>query len=117
MNTFEKYEINSGLGLKAFMEASGLNIRNCSGIEGSQNIIYLPDRTSFNWKGADRIVRINCKENAMCVIEAKTTLIHIDNGVGDPTRPYSFLIKSMADLIDAVYALKTIDGNRTEQNN
>ena len=112
MDYFNKYKIDSGLGLKEFIEASGLYIRNCSGIEGSQNIIYLPDMTTFNWKNANRIVRINCKESAVRVIESKTELVHRDNVKGDPTRPYSFVIDSLSDLIDAIYALKTISGNK-----
>lgn len=111
MDIYSRYDLDNGMGLKLFLEASGLNIRNCTGIDGSQNIIYLPDLTTFNWKGANRIVRINCKEKAMRVIESKSKLIHIDNGIGDPSRPYSFLVDSFSDLLDAIYALKSIDGN------
>ena len=113
-DAFNKYGIDSGLGLKEFMEAAGLHIRNFTGIEGSQNIIYLPDKTSFNWKSADRIVRINCKKDAVRVIESKTELIHRDNVKGDPTRPFSFIVDSLSDLNDAIYALKTIPGNKAE---
>ena len=116
MDIFEKYEIDSGKGLKAFLEAAGLTIRNWSGIEGSQNIIYLPDLTTFNWKSANRIVRINCKEHAMRVIESKTDLVHVDNVKGDPTRVYSFIIDSLSDLIDAIVALKSIEGNAYSAN-
>lgn len=36
---------------------------------------------------------------------------NIDNDHGDPTGPYSFKADSFSDLIDAVFFLKTIDGN------
>ena len=36
---------------------------------------------------------------------------NIDNGPGDPTGPYSFKVDSFSDLINAVFLLKTIDGN------
>ncbi len=112
MDLFECYNVDNGEGLKIFLEASGLIVEKTSGLSGSQNCIFLPDLTSFNWKGRDRIVRINCKENAMHVIESKSHLSHFDNGPGDPTRPYSFKVDSFPDLIDAVYLLKTIEGNK-----
>lgn len=112
MDLFNIYNIDNGVGLKAFLEASGLLVEKYSGINGSQNCIFLPDLTSFNWKGRDRIVRINCKENAKNVIESKSGLTHFDNGPGDPPRPFSFIVESFSDLIDAIYALKTIDGNK-----
>ncbi len=109
MDFFSKYSIDSGEGLRTFLEASGLNIVGASAIEGSENVIKLPDLTTFNWKSRDRIVRVNCKERAMNVIEAKTGLKHIDNGAGDPTRPYSFIIETFSDLIDTIYSLKTVE--------
>lgn len=115
MDLYSIYNIDNGVGLKTFLEASGLLVEKYSGINGSQNCIFLPDLTSFNWKGQDHYVRINCKENAKNVIEAKTGLSHIDNGPGDPTRPFSFIIEVFPDLIDAVYALKTIDGNKSRE--
>jgi len=53
----------------------------------------------------------------MRTIEAKSRLIHVDNGIGDPARPYSFLVDSFSDLIDAIYALKCIDVNRSIYDN
>lgn len=115
MDSYSKYAIDSGVGLKEFLERSGIRIAGCSGVEGAQNIIELPDLTCFNWKVRDRIVRVNCKENAMYIVEQKTNLKHVDNGVGDSTRPYSFLISSFSDLIDVVYALKQIEGNSIQE--
>ena len=99
MNAYARYDINSGAGLKSFIEVSGLAIYHAS------------DLTTFNWKSRDGVVSVNCKENAMRVIEKLSNLTHIDNGVGDSVRRYSFVISSFSDLIDAIYALKTIDGN------
>ncbi len=111
MSIFSNYNLDSGNGLKDFLEASGLIIKGSSGLEGSQNIIKLNDLTSFNWKSSENAIRVNCKEHAMNCIEAKTDLQHFDNGSGDPTRPYSFFIRSLANLIDVIYILKRIDGN------
>ena len=105
---YSKYE-DSGRGLLQFLEDSGLKIDHTTGIDGSDNVIYLPDKTTFNWKGRNEQVRINCKEHAKNVIEADTGFAHIDNGAGDPTRPYSFIFSELRDLIKAVEALKTIN--------
>ena len=112
MTAFNRYNIDWGEGLKSFVEASGLIIKGSSGLKGSQNIITIPDYTSFNWKTNENAVRINCKENAMHVIERYTALRHFDNGEGDPTRPFSFFARTFSDLIDAIYALKSIEGNK-----
>jgi len=111
MDAFKRYGIDSGEGLLSFVIDSGLAVQNATGIEGSQNVIYLPDLTTFNWKSTDRIVRINCKEPAKNIIESVSKLNHIENGSGDPTRPYSFTISSFSDLIDVIFALKTIETN------
>lgn len=111
MTSFRKYSIDNGEGLKSFIDNSGLRIKSSSGLEGSQNSIIIQDFTSLNWKSNEHAVRINCKEEAMYVIEKYTTLKHFDNVKGDPTRPYSFFARNMADLIDVIYALKTIDDN------
>ena len=112
MTSFNKYNINSGNGLQEFIMASGLKIKTSSGLEGVNNSIKLPDITAFNWKIEENAVRVNCKENAMKVIEKYTELKHFDNGKGDPSRPYSFFVYSFSDLVDVVYALKTIEGNK-----
>lgn len=109
--TYKNYGINNGEGLKHFLIASGLLIKNSSGLEGSQNVIILPDFTSFNWKENQGAVRVNCKENAVNVIERYTSLEHFDNKKSDRTRPYSFFVRNMSDLINVIYALKTVEGN------
>ncbi len=48
MDLFECYNVDSGEGLKIFLEASGLIVEKTSGLSGSQNCIFLPDLTSFN---------------------------------------------------------------------
>lgn len=111
MTDYSKYD-DSGRGLLQFLQDSGLNVDHTTGIDGSDNVIYLTDKTTFNWKGRNEQVRINCKEHAMNVIEMNTDLRHIDNGKGDPTRPYSFIFSDLRDLIKAVDALKTIDEDR-----
>ncbi len=110
-NNILKRRLYSGEGLKEFLEDSGLVITGVSALEGSDNVIKLSDLTTFNWKSRDGIVRVNCKENAMNVIEAKSHLNHIENGPGDPVREYSFIVEQFSDLIDVIYALKTIEGN------
>lgn len=111
MNTIVKRGIQSGEELYAFLIDAGVCVSSTTALEGSENVIKLPDLTTFNWKKRDNIIRVNCKTEAMNVIEAKTGLKHFDNGSGDPTRPYSFLVESFSDLIDVIYALKTIPGN------
>ncbi len=112
MRGFNEYKIDLGSGLKTFLKYSGIKIESVTALEGPDNIIKLPDLTTFNWKARDGVVRVNCKEPAKSVIEQKTNLSHIDNGSGDPTRPYSFIIERFSDLIDVIYALKTIKGNK-----
>lgn len=111
-NEFSRFNIDNGDGLLDFLEYSGLRIENASGLGGPGNVIKLPDLTTFNWKSKDGVVRVNCKDKAMNVIEQKTDLKHIDNGPGDPTRPYSFIIDNLSDLIDVIFSLKTIEGNK-----
>ncbi len=84
-------------------------ISGVSELGGSQNVIRLPDLTTLNWKSGDGIVRVNCKADLMHVIESKTNLRHIDNGVGDQTREFSFIVESFADLIDVIYVLKRLE--------
>ena len=66
---------------------------------------------SFNWKVRTKQIRLNCKKEAMQVIEQKTNLKHIDNGKGDPTHEFSFLLDTFEEFSDAVNALKDYDEN------
>ena len=104
-------EINSGESLLIYLKESGLKIDHWSGIPGTQNCIYLPDKSSFNWKKADGIVRVNTKEHAKQMIEAHTGLEMQRNGTSDSVRDFSLLIHTEADLIKVIDALKLIEGN------
>lgn len=106
MSVFSDFNIDSGTGLYNFLKASGLDISSSSGLDGTDNYIILKDFTSFNWKTAEDCVRVNCKEEAMRSIELKTNLKHFDNGKGDKTRPYSFFVRTLDELIDIIYILK-----------
>ncbi len=103
MNTITKHGIASGEELKIFLEDAGLPVVGTSALEGSENIIRLHNLTTMNWKSRDEIVRVNCKESVCNVIESKTNLSHISNRPGDPTREYSFIVDTFADLIDVGY--------------
>lgn len=103
--------INSGETLLAYLKHNRLNIEKVSGITGSDNCIYLPDLTSFNWKSRNGQVRVNCKENVKNIIEQRTGLKLIKNGKGDSTREHSLLIDNPNDLVRVIEALKTISGN------
>lgn len=102
--------IDSGKTLKDYLEKMGLYISNVSGIEGSQNCIYLPDKTSFNWKSRTG-VRVNCKNEAKILIEQNTRFNVVDNYSSDSTREFSIVIDNEEDLEAVVEALKLIDGN------
>ncbi len=104
--------VRSAWSLAAHISKSGLVIAGQSGMDGGDNIIRLPDKTTFNWKSRDRIVRINCKEPAMRLIESDTGLRHIPNGRGDPARPYSFIIDTYSDLAACLAALGKVEKNR-----
>lgn len=114
MSNFSEYNIDSGSALYKFLEDSGLLIEKTYQTESTQNIIYLPDKTTFNWKKADHVIRVNCKEDKKELIEKGTKLSSIDNGGGDSTRPYSFWIYHMSDLIDVIYVLKRIQSIQGE---
>lgn len=103
--------INCGEALYIYLKENSLIIDHCSGIPGSENCIYLPDKTSFNWKTNAGIVRINCKESTKETIEYITDYKFEQNGKGDKTRPYSLLVDNEADLLNVVNALKEIEGN------
>lgn len=64
---------------------SGLIIEGQSGMDGGNNVIRLPDKTTFKWKSRDGVVRVNCKEHAMKLIEGNTKLHHFENGYADPS--------------------------------
>lgn len=103
--------INSGKSLLDYLQASGLHIIGTSGIEGSQNVIRLQDKSTFNWKSRNGEVRVNFKGYAKEVIERNTHFKAIDNGVGDPTRDFSLLVNNEQDLCEIIAALKLIEGN------
>lgn len=100
--------------LYAFLCGAGLLISKVTAIDSSDNCIYLPDKTSFNWKEANRCVRVNCKEEAKVLIEQYTGQKMFDNGPGDRTRPFSLLIESEEVLVKVIKALKSIEGNGTD---
>lgn len=106
--------VRSAQDLLAHLKRKGLVIEKTSGMEGADNCIYLPDKTSFNWKSRKGQVRVNCKTNAKLVIEQKTSFIMIANGVGDTIRPYSLLLESEVDLDAVIEALRYIEGNATK---
>lgn len=106
MSVFSDFKIDSGTGLYNFIRASGLEIKSKTGLDGTQNTIIITDLTSFNWKTSEDCIRVNCKKEAMQSIELKTELRHFDNGKGDPTRPYSFYVRSLDEFIDIIYILK-----------
>lgn len=97
--------------LLAYLTEKGLVIDHTSGMDGRQNCIYLPDKTSFNWKAAKSQVRINCRTAAKLVIEQKTPFTMMCNGKGDTVRDYSLLLDNQADLDAVIDALKSIEGN------
>ena len=103
--------ISSGRTLYAFLCGTGLLISKVTAIDSSENCIYLPDKTSFNWKAANGCIRVNCKEDAKSLIEQYTGKKMFDNGAGDKTRHFSLLIDSEDDLLNVVKALKSIEGN------
>ncbi len=109
--TFSQNNLDSGSKIKDFLERKGFLIKGYNALESSQNYIILPDTTSFNWKKKNSQIRVNCKKEAMNIIEYNTKLKHIDNGVGDPTREYSFLLDNYADFITVLKALEKIEIN------
>jgi len=111
MTDFEEYGLDSGNGLYNFLDKL-LNVKDVSGIESSQNVIHLPEYTTANWKAEKGQVRINCKLNIKEIIEKGTGLEAIANGPGDKTRPYSFLLNNMAELVDVVATLRKQEAYR-----
>lgn len=111
-NSDSSVEINSGASLLSYLQGKGLYIDHVSGIQGSQNCIFLPDKTSFNWKSRPKAVRVNCKLEAKNVIKFRTGLDSFSNSAGDPTRPYSLMLDNQKDLDAVIEALKTIEGNK-----
>lgn len=103
--------INSGDTLLRYLNYHKINIVKCTALESANNCIYLPDKTSFNWKARNGEVRINCKEETKNIIEQKSELHMIKNGVGDSVRDYSILLDDVKDLEIVIKILKTIEGN------
>ena len=101
MNDF----IASGRELVKYLEDRGLRIEHTNAIDTPQNCIYLSNRTSFNWKSKNRIVRLNCKEEVNDTIERNTDLRAVSNGVGDTIRSWSFIIDNLNDLNKAIAAI------------
>ena len=66
--------VRSAWSLAAHISKSGLIIAGQSGMDGGNNVIRLPDKTTFKWKSRDGVVRVNCKEHAMKLIEGNTQL-------------------------------------------
>ena len=90
----------------------GSNVVSWSGLYSAQNCIYLPDRTSFNWKSRDGVVRVNCQKQARDAIESGTDLRMMPNGAGDPTRPYSLLLGNQRELDAVIETRRGIEGNK-----
>lgn len=111
-NSFEAAGVDSGTGIIRYLEGRGLLVVRRYAPTTPNNIIGIPDLTTFNWKSDAEQIRVNCKEDAMHVIEANTKLKHIDNGPADPPRPYSFLLDDFSQLEEVVSALLTIEKNR-----
>lgn len=103
--------INSGESLLIYLKEKKMCIGNVSGIAGSSNCIFLPDKTSFNWKSRNGEVRVNCKEHAKSIIEAETGLKMLKNGDGDSVRDYSLLINNQYELDKVLEALSLIENN------
>ncbi len=105
--------IRSPWSMLTHIQKSGLVVEKKIGMSNSDNSVRLPDKTTFNWKNRNRVVRVNCKEPTMRVIEDSTGLRHVLNGTGDPARPYSFLISTYSGFESCLTALKKIEVNVT----
>lgn len=103
--------INSGESLLIYLKMKKMCIDNVSRITGARNCIFLPDKTSFNWKNRNGEVRVNCKEQAKSIIEAQTGFKMIKNGDGDSVRGYSLLIDNQCELDKVLEALSLIENN------
>ncbi len=106
-------KIQSGKDIKEYLENKGFDVK-ATAIDTSENVIRIPCMVTFNWKSSSKQVRLNCKQEAMQVIEQKTNLKHIENGVGDKTHKYSFLFNTFEEFENAVAALKTYNDNYKE---
>lgn len=100
--------VNSGVKLKNYLEKNGLTVEKSSRIETADNVIYVCNYVTFNWKKRKGQVRINCKEPEKIIIEQKTGLKAILNGKGDPTHDYSFLVDDLASLDRVIGVLKNM---------
>ena len=111
MSIFSEFNIDSGVGLKRFIESSGLIVEHTYQLDKNSNCIFLPDKSSFNWKDSLEKIRFNCKEEAKDLIEKNTELLSFDNSKSDKTRPYSFWIENLSELIDVISILKKYELN------
>ena len=113
MSDFFEKGIKSAKDIVIFLINNNVYVNRVKDSDTPANIIYLSDYTTINWKigsgklQEDAVIRLNCKEPIMKIIESNSKVQHIDNGPGDKTRPYSFLIKSMNEFISVVEAIKT----------
>ena len=104
--------IDSGVSLLKYLAMRDLNVVSWSGLYSAQNCIFLPDRTSFNWKSRDGVVRVNCQKQARDAIESGTDLHMMPNGAGDPKRPYSLLLGNQRELDAVIEALRAVKENK-----
>lgn len=100
--------INSGSSLYNYLIERGFEVIAPISLDTSENVIRLPNYISFNWKSPKKQVRVNCQKEAMQWIEARTRCKHIDNGIGDPTHPYSFLLNNILELSNVIDAIKRL---------
>ena len=103
---FDVNGINNAKDLYNYLVESGLEEISATSLNPGDNVIKLPNYITFNWKPQNKQVRVNCKLDEMDWIEAMTGYRHIDNGKGDPTHPYSFLLNSFTELSDVIDAIK-----------
>lgn len=116
MATFSDFNIDSGEGLRKFIESCGLVVEHVYRIDTNNNCIYLPNISSLNWKSSYDKVRYNCQEDTKKLVEKATELKSFDNSKSDKTHPYSFWIENMADLVDVIAILKKIEVNIKKEN-
>ena len=110
---FEEMNVDSGRGIQEYLKKQGFEVKATSPDTG-QNVIRIPCMVSFNWKKSTKQIRLNCKKEAMQVIEQKTNLKHIDNGEGDKTHEYSFLFDTFEQFENAVESLKIYNDSYEE---
>lgn len=109
MSEFSKYNIDSAEGIRDYLTDRGITIEGVSALDSSQNVIRLKNYTTLNWKGRNNQIRLNCKQEIKTVVEQNTGFEFMENGVGDPTRPYSLLMNTPSEFFEVVEVLKRID--------